>query len=367
MLTCGNSQFFWRVVSHTLKLYPDLTEEEAALATMQIEPFGAECRAYGRLKETGQEHLAAKAYGYVELLINERTRAMFEPYKHVLEPWADLDDLFDCPERRGPEEQFQVSEPIMGIVKEWVDDPWFEEPLPPPAPVPVAMLLKPDAELEAARASVRARHDQRLVDCILLDKAEQAACPRLLRNLHQLHKHGIVMRDIQPAQYVDGKLVDFSYSWTFPLVLARGGPSRPDWSSASFAARDLYDFQHNIIDIIDRDMDRHAKQISKDFQGEIPRFKKSRLVAYPEPAGREGLRPLPQRQRKNRPLLHYVWPYNPDGDEQHPLLIPWTHGPRFDPGKFDLSKVMSQRAPEARVTRRRSRAARPKSTRSKKG
>jgi hypothetical protein len=96
---------------------------------MQSDPFSAECRAYGRLQEERAEHLAAKAYGYVALFINDQTEEMFKPAMVMTADgvWSGLVDFMNHLQE-GPSStayapdiiERPLTEPIYGIVKEWM-------------------------------------------------------------------------------------------------------------------------------------------------------------------------------------------------------------------------------------------------------
>lgn len=45
-------------------------------------------------------------------------------------------------------------------------------------------------------------------------------------DLEELHKLGILVRDIHPGNYLEGKLVDFSMAWTSPhICFERASPA----------------------------------------------------------------------------------------------------------------------------------------------
>jgi kinetochore complex Sim4 subunit Fta2 len=305
------------------------------VARMQSDPFFAECRAYGRLQEQGVEHLAAKAYGYVKVVINDRTEEMFKP---AMKMTGDEDSglaafmthLYDLDNSNPPS-----TEPIYGIVKEWAGG---------------------DKEHDVAWRWAQPYEEQMAKRQLEIDRL-----PRQLENLHELHRNGIVMRDCHCGQWVNGVLVDLSHSWTVPHVLGQGGRHRPDWTFASYAARDLFMFQQ-VIDCQNESIDFMAGRLHGE--GVHGPFRKSTLVAYsddildatePFPR-REGLRRLPHRlqQRQNDgwareededdedeeelPLLLYTEPYDPDSEELPPGWAAWTHGPRWDPARFVSGK-----------------------------
>lgn len=50
--------------------------------------------------------------------------------------------------------------------------------------------------------------------------------PQMYADLEQLHKLGILVRDIHPGNYLNGKLVDFSMAWTmYHICLDRATPA----------------------------------------------------------------------------------------------------------------------------------------------
>ena len=144
------------------------------------EPFYAECRAFGRIQEAGQEAIANKCYGYVL-----------------------LDDEHECKLHR----KFPVSE----------DD---EE----------------DWNFNGTPDSFRKSHDFRgrfldsrqrrpPVRCLVkeLGQNPETLTLRLLksgeRDITKLHPRGIFYLDVHEAQMIDGKLCDFGTAITTPHPL----------------------------------------------------------------------------------------------------------------------------------------------------
>lgn len=146
------------------------------------EPFNAECRAFGRLQETGREALALKCFGYV-LLTEENERDITERFLGFNEatgtevhfngdgddPAEDLDlrSLFPTTDGRPP--------PLRGILKTFGIE---------------------DRQLRPARAR------------------------RLLKNIVNLQQLGIFRVDAALRQIIDGKIADFSTSITIPHFLS---------------------------------------------------------------------------------------------------------------------------------------------------
>lgn len=199
-------------------------------------PFEKECRAFGRLQEVGCEHLAVKVYGYVSLTstqIKEKFRSKKSRTRFHLQT------------RRN------IQEPLMGIVKDWVEMTTYDN-----------KHLRP-----------------------LYDRLYQVFhVPRMIEDLNEMHKHGIVVRDVRSDQYVNGVLVDLSCSATAPHPYGptiEGEPSeyQPRWTFASLAAWDLFAFQWGIIELWNRDAERLVALLGKP-QG-LPAFCPFRAYIIP--------------------------------------------------------------------------------------
>ncbi|KAJ0143649.1 Obg-like ATPase 1 [Fusarium oxysporum f. sp. albedinis] len=193
--------------------------------------------------------------------------------------------------------------PMMAIVKEWVHS--FEG-------TKWVQLIGGDW---ASRESV---------------KRDIGHLPRLLRNLRELHKSGIVIRDLKWQQYLDGQLVDFSFAWTIPHIFGPESGLRPRWTFESMAAWDLKCFQTILNEFDDR------AEIS------VPRLRKHNLVAWQSDDMYERLRPRPQLYGPALPMLVY------DGNFQ-----PMVHHPPFDPAKFNWRAVqkLTKKGATRRVTK----------------
>ncbi|KAI8712753.1 hypothetical protein NCS52_01374300 [Fusarium sp. LHS14.1] len=268
--------------------------------------FNNECRVFGRLKEVGREHLAVRAHGYMPVYLNERVE---EQFKIALGNCSYLRSTSgaELMEHPNPEE------PLMAIVKDWV-----------PGGEPA--------------------HDER-------DEKDgkwlrPTKFPKMLKDLKELHKCGIVVRDLKYQQYIDGTLVDFSHAWTIPHIWGPEAGLQPCWAFASMAAWDLYCFQAEVIG----DWNWEAKSCDN-------RQKPCRLVAYrgingrgiqeygkPKPSVYDHLRPRPGRQGPFLPLLNY------EGG-----LFYMTQDPPYDPSLFDWRNVGKQGGKNTKgaVTRKR--------------
>ncbi|CAG7557995.1 unnamed protein product [Fusarium equiseti] len=264
--------------------------------------FYNECRVFGRLKELGREHLAVKAYGYLQFdLSDEKVQRHFLPFGNDSRKHLALNgnkEPHDEDVIRHFMEHDDLSKPMMGIVKEWVDsidgrDAWLS-------------------------------HDPDLV------KRNIGHMPRLLHNLRELHKSGIVVRDLKGLQYLDGQLVDFSFAWTIPHIFGPESGVRPRWTFESIAAWDLQCFQYMLDDL-----DRKAELT-------VPRLKKHKLTAWPKLDLHERLRPRPHSYGPPLPMLVH------DDDQ---LNIMW-HRPPFDPAKFNWRAIQKSTKKGASATGR---------------
>ncbi|KAK4096568.1 hypothetical protein N658DRAFT_501424 [Parathielavia hyrcaniae] len=133
-----------------------------------FDPFNCECRAYGRLKEAKREDLAAKAYGYLLLT---------------------------------PEQEADLAQKVTG------------ESTPPPD-------AKADKALNGHDFWRRQEEHRGLpVRAIVKELVPRGALnPNIAQgmwaDLKSLHSLGIFVGDTHGGNYLGGKLVDFSRSWT---------------------------------------------------------------------------------------------------------------------------------------------------------
>ncbi|KAF4956502.1 hypothetical protein FGADI_3781 [Fusarium gaditjirri] len=268
-------------------------------------PFENECRAFGRLKEVGREDLAVKVHGYVALdLTDAIDRKLQAARSKMLLPYEKLEWFIGMDDG-----------PVMGIVKDWVDE---------------------------------VEYDDRQTYYLYQQVAQARHFPRMLEGLHRLHEHGIVVRDLADCQYVNGMLVDLSLASTVPHPfgpdpnhLGTGKCWQPRWTFQSLAAWDLYCFQTNVI--------KPWREGLAIFLKERPRtrglVKTCWLKAYRIPGDEKVLRPRSRRYTD---------------EEQHPYLpilnqwdetLQMTQAPRHDPLDFAKRTPVTKNA-KKRVTRR---------------
>ncbi|EGX88245.1 hypothetical protein CCM_08288 [Cordyceps militaris CM01] len=151
----------------------DLIEDAELLKPFYhyAEPFSAECRAFGRLRESGYEDLAVRCFGYL-LLDEKNERAMRDKFKDMDLRFKGNGDSYTTANLR---ERFPGADgkipPIRGIVKEFglgVED-------------------LTDSDMR-----------------------------RLLRDIIKFQQLGILQIDVNETQLIGGKFCDFSIAVTIP-------------------------------------------------------------------------------------------------------------------------------------------------------
>ncbi|OBS28481.1 hypothetical protein FPOA_02418 [Fusarium poae] len=273
----------------------------------QTTPFYNECRVYGRLKELGREDLAIKSHGYLRVYLTTKFQQqwddaikLFHPNSPAGQHRCELLRLLEHPD---------MSVPVYAIVKDWIQD-HRTDGIPP-------------TNQEKAR---QIKH-----------------IPKMLRNLHNLHKCGIVVRDLKEQQYYDGQIGDFSHAWTVPHLLAPGNGIRPDWAWKSMAAWDLHCFQRDIIN-----------QWTRTALSSHPPLKPPTVTAWRNGQHRYGLRSRDVVQGPQLPLLKY--------DDTNDFEM--NYDPPFDPSSFNWKALEARKAAQAvvagRVGKRRATGQAPK-------
>jgi hypothetical protein len=166
------------------------------------EPFSAECRAFGRLKEAGYEELAIECFGYL-LLDDQHERALMDRFSHLR---LDFNGNGDYPGHEDMRSRFLGRDgrvpPLRGIIKAF------------------------------------GRVEERL---------RMRDARRILRDVIRLQQLGIVYIDVAHRQLVSGKFADFSMAMTTPhfLMTPELNPSlTPEWISAM----EFETFQYSIND-----------------------------------------------------------------------------------------------------------------------
>lgn len=144
-----------------------------------MEPFNAECRAFGRLQEAGCEELAVRCFGYV-LLDEDHERAMMTQFN--FDKWSFNGDI---------DESGYIDEVEQRLLYPGKNG------RPPPF-----------------RCIVKAYG--RSIDEDEGDVLRQGLARQLLRSVIKLQKLGIIEIDVAIRQVIDGKLGDFSAAITLP-------------------------------------------------------------------------------------------------------------------------------------------------------
>lgn len=137
-----------------------------------LDPFNNECRVYGRLKQEKCDDLAVRAHGYILLTPAQEQHVTEALGRKYVDPetqtglGSDELDENSLWQRRGCHQH----ERVRAIVKEFVDEgtPDFSE------------------------SQIQQMYD----------------------DVETLHSLGILIRDIHPGNYLGGKIIDFSRSWT---------------------------------------------------------------------------------------------------------------------------------------------------------
>ncbi|KAL1864598.1 hypothetical protein Daus18300_007615 [Diaporthe australafricana] len=128
-----------------------------------LDPFNCECRAYARIKQEHREDVAVRAHGYLLLTLEQE--------RHISKGELETDDQGSL-KGGGPwgRWEWQRHQRLRAIVKNFVP-----------------------------------------VDTGYFDESHLSG---MWSDLELLHSLGILVRDIHPGNYMDGKLIDLSRAWT---------------------------------------------------------------------------------------------------------------------------------------------------------
>jgi serine/threonine protein kinase len=174
-----NKQFRFKSPAFLRETIGGYTTRRLASSQREIDyfdPFNCEYRVYGRLKQENREDLAVRAHGY--LLLTQEQEVAFTARrtrmwgKDYVPDYADDEKLNGSKYWNRQEEHRHL--PVRAIVKDLCEGPGFTN-----------FFRSPQ----------------------LLD---------MWNDLEDLHRLGILVRDVTPDNYIAGKLVDFSQSWTVP-------------------------------------------------------------------------------------------------------------------------------------------------------
>lgn len=145
-----------------------------------MEPFSAECRAFGRLHESDHQELAVKCFGYV-LLDEEHERAMMAQCN--LNYWSFNGDIDFA---GAVDEDMDMRRRFLGKSGR---------------PPPIRCIVK------AFGPVIKFDEEQRF---------QERTARQLLRDIVKLQKLGIMQIDVAVRQLVDGRFSDFSTAVTMP-------------------------------------------------------------------------------------------------------------------------------------------------------
>jgi hypothetical protein len=144
----------------------------------------------------------------------------------------------------------------------------------------------------------------------------------MLRNLRQLHKCGIVVRDLKDQQYYEGQLCDFSHAWTIPHILGPEGGILSRWAFLSMAAWDLKCFH------------LMAESMNDGADLAEPPLKRCTSIVSRSQERCGSLRPRPSMQGPFLPMLAYDC--SKPGD--------MNYYPPFDPALFNWRAIQKRAA-----------------------
>lgn len=183
-----------------------------------MEPFSAECRAFGRLQESGHEELSVRCFGYV-LLDDEHERAMMAQCNlgfYTFNGGGDHAGFADDPDlrMRFPGKNGKPPPPLRCIVKAFGQG-----------------IGGSDGDESSFR---------------------QGMARRVLRDIIKLQKLGIIQVDVAIRQLIDGKLSDFSTAITMPHFITNP-ELNPNLTSAMVEAMRKVTFEHCMNDYLDFD------------------------------------------------------------------------------------------------------------------
>lgn len=255
-----------------------------------MEPFSAECRAFGRLQESGHEELAVRCFGYV-LMDEEHERAMLAQCD--LSYWhfnGGGDEI-------GYDEEYQQRTHFLG-----------KNGRPPP----LRCIVK-------ALGNVIGIYEE--------DTFREGMARGVLRDIVKLQKLGIMQMDIGIRQFVDGKIGDFSTAITMPHFIT-SPELNPNLTPAMIDAMKKSTFEHCVNDYLDFDSMIHDWNL--EFSSEKGHMS---IQAYPGGRGitKSARYNLRSRATARKPLYTFV----------DPRKYGWTARPAADGG--------SSRAPASKT------------------
>ncbi|KAF5600762.1 kinetochore complex Sim4 subunit Fta2 [Fusarium pseudoanthophilum] len=227
---------------YALKLatHPDNRDDPDALGAFYpySEPFTCECRAFGRLQETGYEELAVKCFGYI-LLDDAHERTMMSQFAYL--PAHKLSFTWDG-YHDDDEEEYYKDRNLRDMRTRF---------------------RCTDGSLPPIRGIVKEFGESRVLD--------YKGAKSILRDIKYVQQLGITDLDLAHRQIINGKLSDFSTSITVPHFasnpewnrhLSRSCRSKIEFELFATCYKDFRDFDIMIHDWNEDHKDQKDKQIN---------------------------------------------------------------------------------------------------------
>lgn len=207
-----------------------------------MEPFSVECRAFGRLQESGHEDLAVRCFGYV-LLDEEHEHAMMTQCN--LDKWSFNGDI----DTAGYSDDAENRLRFLGKSGK---------------PPPLRCIVKAFGQGVSESGE---------------DSFGQGMARQLLRDIIKLQKLGIMQLDVGSRQMIDGRISDFSTAITMPHFIT-SPELNPHLTPAMIDAMKKSTFEHCMNDYLDFDSEVFESNLDYEEQ------KKDRISIQAYPGGR---------------------------------------------------------------------------------
>ncbi|KAI0391760.1 kinetochore Sim4 complex subunit FTA2-domain-containing protein [Xylariaceae sp. FL0594] len=295
-------------------------EDEVAMTAIGQygEPFYAECRAYGRLQETGYEALSVKCYGYV-LLDDDHERQLTKL----------------CSDDTPTHSKFCGTGQDAGGPEMRVHFLTEANRTPPPLRAVVKELGKP-SETNFHAKDLR----------------------KMLRDIGQLQQLGIIKIDPAPRQIINGKISDFSTSLTTPHCLMT--PELNPYQTAEM--KPSMERQTFMLSI--NDYWKYDSEVKEMLEKNKPGVKGNLARVYAFPEGSRRLRNSQRRQKRSTGWVattfvdprRYNWKAYSDSQGNNPPRVTAKNrtgkGAKKKPGAGASGGVRRKRPPLSRTPKR---------------
>ncbi|KAH9906764.1 kinetochore Sim4 complex subunit FTA2-domain-containing protein [Xylariomycetidae sp. FL2044] len=197
---------------------PEMSRQEELA---YFDPFFCECRAYGRLKERNQEHLAMRCHGYIFLDSATQARLLQQDVSHDWEEdWGWRPDCAGRPLRALVKDYFDIdgthvgpdqpgivdirNDIASGLLAGLEEDEESDEKLP----------LRTGSKPHRLRGALDETKGESYVLYAL--NFNHKAGRRAVRSLKSIHRLGILIQDVHIENIIGGKFIEFSCAWTAP-------------------------------------------------------------------------------------------------------------------------------------------------------